>query len=80
MSKINLPALEKFDLEGDNASITLRWEKWKRSLNIYFETCDIENEIKKRAILLHYGGPALQDIYYNLLRLIHLTKRKMCLK
>ena len=61
---LNVSVLEKFDFEGDNISITLRWEKWKRILNIYFETYDIEIEADKRAILLHYEGPALQDIYF----------------
>ncbi|XP_048482951.1 uncharacterized protein LOC125489811 [Plutella xylostella] len=61
-----LPAPEKLDLEGDNASVGLRWEKWKRSLEIYLEAADIKSPSKKRATLLLLGGTGLQDIFYNL--------------
>ncbi|CAH2105722.1 unnamed protein product [Euphydryas editha] len=62
----NLPSLEKLDLEGDNASLGQRWEKWKRSLNIYLEATDITTPVKKRATLLLLGGSNLQEIFYNL--------------
>lgn len=61
-----LPPPEKFELEGDSTSVGLRWEKWKRSLRIYLEASDITLDTKKRAILLVLGGPALQEIFYNL--------------
>lgn len=62
----NLPTLEKLELEGDSASLGQRWEKWKRSLNIYLEATDITAPIKKRATLLLLGGSGLQEIFYNL--------------
>ncbi|XP_044757733.1 uncharacterized protein K02A2.6-like [Coccinella septempunctata] len=62
----NLPPPEKLNLEGDNSSVAVRWESWKRSLLIYFEAADITNASKKRAMLLVLGGTALQDIFYNL--------------
>lgn len=65
MSNI-LPALEKLELEGDSASVGLRWEKWKRSLNIYLEATEVKCPIKKRATLLLFGGSGLQEIFYNL--------------
>ncbi|CAH2101616.1 unnamed protein product [Euphydryas editha] len=61
-----LPAPEKLDLEGDNATVALRWEQWKRSFNIYLEATGITGEGKKRATLLLLGGPGLQEIVYNL--------------
>ncbi|XP_045452156.1 uncharacterized protein K02A2.6-like [Melitaea cinxia] len=62
----NLPSLEKLDVEGDNASLGQRWEKWKRSLNIYLEATEITTPVKKRATLLLLGGSNLQEIFYNL--------------
>lgn len=66
MSNTTLPALEKLDLEGDGASVGHRWEKWKRSLNLYLETTDIKCSVKKRATLLLLGGQDLQEVFYNL--------------
>lgn len=61
-----LPAPEKLDLVGNNAEIALRWERWKRSLNIYLDATEITGPEKKRATLLLLGGSELQEIIYNL--------------
>lgn len=61
-----LPPLEALDVEGDNASIGSRWEKWKRALLIYLDAAEVTSAQKKRATLLHFGGTGLQEIYYNL--------------
>nr|CAI5849022.1 unnamed protein product [Callosobruchus analis] len=58
--------LDRLDLEGDFSSVGLRWEKWKRALYVYLEAADIQSAQRKRATLLHFGGTALQEIYYNL--------------
>lgn len=58
--------LEAFDCEGDTTSVGLRWEKWKKALEIYLTTLNIDKPEKKRATLLHTGGLTLQDIYYNI--------------
>ncbi|XP_062713896.1 uncharacterized protein K02A2.6-like [Aedes albopictus] len=39
------------------------WRVWKGALECYFEAYDIEDQRKKRAILLHLGGPQLQRWY-----------------
>lgn len=62
----SLPPIEKLEIEGDSASLGQRWEKWKRSLNIYLEAIDVATPAKKRATLLLLGGPSLQEIFYNL--------------
>ncbi|KAL0901956.1 hypothetical protein ABMA27_007099 [Loxostege sticticalis] len=61
-----LPPPEKLDLDGDNATVALRWERWKRSFNLYLEATGITGEEKKRATLLLLGGSGLQEIVYNL--------------
>lgn len=66
MSQSQVPAIEPFDCEGDPTSIGSRWERWKRALEIYFIASNTNEQIKKRAMLLHSGGMALQDIYFNI--------------
>ncbi|XP_045771272.1 uncharacterized protein LOC123871475 isoform X2 [Maniola jurtina] len=61
-----LPNLQHFDCEGDPTSIGTRWEKWKRAFEIYLLAANIETPVKKRATLLHVGGIALQEVYYNI--------------
>ncbi|XP_026745497.1 uncharacterized protein LOC113506860 [Trichoplusia ni] len=61
-----LPNLEQFNCDGDPTSVGSRWEKWKRALEIYLLAASIDTPAKKRATLLHLGGIALQDVYYNL--------------
>lgn len=59
-----LPGLEQFDCIGDTTSVGVRWEKWKRALDIYLLATGITESVKKRAILLHFGRIALQDVYH----------------
>lgn len=61
-----LTTLDHFECEGDQTSVGSRWEKWKRALEIYLLAANIDSPNKKRATLLHVGGLALQEIYYNL--------------
>lgn len=61
-----LPSLEKFDLEGDSASVGQRWERWERSLHIYLKATNIKCPVKKRATLLLLGESSLQEIFCNL--------------
>lgn len=61
-----LPNLDHFDCDGDPTSVGTRWGKWKRALEIYLLAANIDTPVKKRATLLHVGGIALQEVYYNL--------------
>lgn len=61
-----IKSLDSFDCNDDPASIGIRWEKWKRGLEIYLQAVNIDDPIKKRATLLHTGGLSLQDVYYNI--------------
>lgn len=61
-----IPPLETFDCEGEPASVGLRWEKWKRGLEIFLTATDVSDPKKRKANLLHLGGLTLQEIYHNL--------------
>ncbi|XP_069360121.1 uncharacterized protein [Maniola hyperantus] len=66
MSQSQVTTLEPFDCEGDPTSISSRWERWKRALEIYFIAASTNDQNIKRAMLLHSGGMPLQDIYFNI--------------
>lgn len=42
------------------------WRIWKGALECYFDAYEITDQRKKRAKLLHLGGPQLQRIFQNL--------------
>lgn len=65
MANHNL-TLEKFECEGDVPSVCVRWERWKRSLDIYLEAANVTTPSQKRANLLHWGGSELQEIFFNI--------------
>ncbi|XP_058828590.1 uncharacterized protein LOC131688402 [Topomyia yanbarensis] len=61
----NKPNLPPFDV-SDSASIGKRWAKWKRSLELFLEVNCIALASRKRSCLLHYAGPEVQDIFFNI--------------
>lgn len=62
----NIQYIEPFECEGESTSSGVRWERWKRALDIYLLAANIESDIRKRAVLLHSGGIVLQEIVYNI--------------
>lgn len=63
--------MEKFQLAplsiSSNAITTFEtWSRWKRSLTYLIDAKGITSHTRKKAILLHKGGTALQDIYATL--------------
>lgn len=62
---INVPPVEKFSLE-DSSNVGQRWEKWKKSFSIYMTANGVTGDAQKRALLLHLGGPEVQDIFETL--------------
>lgn len=63
---MSLLSLEQFDCNGESTSVGIRWERWKRALFIYLEASNIDEHVKKRASLLHFGGLDLQEVFYNI--------------
>ena len=58
--------LPHFDPKGEPNSLSVRWKRWKRALNLYVASKGVTNEGQKIALLLHSGGMELQEIYYTL--------------
>ena len=63
MAAFNLPAFPSFDIETDKSSAGPRWEKWVERLENLFIGLDIDDEDTKRALLLHFAGERVYDIY-----------------
>ena len=57
-----LPVFENFDVHGEPGS----WKRWLQRLKNLFVAADIEDDKRQRALLLHYGGSQLYDIYETL--------------
>ncbi|XP_058823888.1 uncharacterized protein K02A2.6-like [Topomyia yanbarensis] len=52
--------------EMEKTKLHKEWQIWKRSLEYYFEAEDITDQKRKRAKLLHLGGPQLQALFQSL--------------
>ena len=59
----NLPTFPCFEYETDKANAGPRWEKWLNRLENLFVGVNITNEGRQRALLLHYAGESVHDIY-----------------
>ena len=59
-----LPIFESFDIHEGNTSS--RWRKWVLRLENLFVAAGYVDKTRKRALLLHYGGQELYDIYETL--------------
>ena len=57
-----LPEFAPFDY-ADKADAGPKWEKWINRLELLFTGMDISDNDRKRALLLHYAGERVYDIY-----------------
>ena len=63
-SSVFLPEFPRFSLNQDEMhSVGVHWKKYMSRFNNFFVALNINTEGIKRALLLHYGGFSLQDIY-----------------
>lgn len=58
-----LPVFPSFETELDCADVAARWKKWIGRLENLFVAINITDDGRKRALLLHYAGEAVHDIY-----------------
>ena len=60
---LSLPVFPSFDVDTDKSNAGPRWAKWVERLENLFVGLNIEDEDRKRALLLHYAGERVYDIY-----------------
>ena len=59
----HLPMFPPFDPELDKADVAVRWRKWQSRLENLFVAMKIQDDKRKRALLLHYAGEHVHDIF-----------------
>ncbi len=63
---ISLPEFPTFDANRDPTSIAQRWNKWVDRYENLLVAIDITKPERKKALLLHYAGEGVQEIYETL--------------
>ncbi|XP_072041058.1 uncharacterized protein [Amphiura filiformis] len=61
-----MPQISPFDPHGDTSSTSIRWERWLSRFNSAMVGFDITTDKRKRALLLHFGGADLHDVFDTL--------------
>ena len=61
-----MPNLPAFDPYSDPPSLCTRWTKWQRRFEDAMIGFDITSAKRQRALLLHFGGEDLQDVFETL--------------
>ena len=64
-TRINITHIANFDIH-DECSLAQRWEKWKQSFEFYLSASGAGDYSQMRALLLHFAGLDVQDIFMHL--------------
>ena len=64
-TRINITQVANFDIH-DESDLAQRWKKWKQSFEFYLTAFGTDNDSQMRALLLHFAGPDVQDIFIYL--------------
>ena len=60
-----LPSFPAFDV-GEDQTSSIHWKKWLQCFENFLVALDIKDDTRKRAMLLHYAGDGVQDIFDTL--------------
>jgi hypothetical protein len=60
---LSLPSFPTFDYDSDKSNAGPRWERWVSRLENLFVGLNIDDEDRKRALLLHFAGERVYEIY-----------------
>ena len=61
-----LTPFPKFDVYGEESSVGIRWKKYVAKLENLFVGLNIDSKKRKKALLLHYSGDDVFEIYETL--------------
>ena len=59
----SLPSFGKFIVHGEETTAGIRWHKWIAKLQNLLCALDIKTDARKKALLLHYAGDDIFEIY-----------------
>lgn len=57
---------QPFEFKLDDGNCAADWHNWIRSFELFLRANEIKKTSLKRDWLLHYAGPKLQNVYFNL--------------
>ena len=66
MAAAQLPSFPPFNPNVDPTSISQRWSKWIQRFTNFLIALDIKEKERQRALLLHYAGEKVYDIFDTL--------------
>lgn len=55
-----------FQFNFDDGNCASDWRNWLRGFELFAKANRMENTTTKKHWLLHYAGPKVQDVYFNL--------------
>ena len=62
-----LPNLPQFECNSaDTTNVGVKWQKWVRRFENFLVAYTINTDARKKALLLHFAGPTVHDIYETL--------------
>lgn len=64
MPLVNGP--QPFEVKLDDGNCAVDWANWLRGFEIFLKANEVKKKFVKRDLLLHYAGPKVQDIFFNL--------------
>ena len=63
---IQLPAMPRLSVTGDQTTLGQRWSRWVKGLEYFLEASNITDKKQRRAVLLHLAGPEVQTVFHTL--------------
>ena len=63
---MNLPQFERFSVHEEPATVGKRWAKYVKRLDNLFTAFAVTDAKQRRALLLHYAGPEVSDVFDTL--------------
>ena len=61
-----LPNFPQFEIDSDIASVGVKWPKWVLRFENFLVAYNTTNDARKKALLLHFAGPTVHDIFETL--------------
>ena len=71
-----LPEFAKFDPDTDRHAVATKWQKWTERFENLMVAMDVSNAARKKAVLLHYAGERVHEIFDTLSWLFQNQQKK----
>lgn len=61
-----IPGVPPFNCHGDPSTVSQNWEKWKKSFEYFLAASGINDDGRRKALLLHMAGAETQEVFETL--------------